>query len=414
MRDLAPDIAQRGVTTQQLQTEVERQIRRAGITVFSGQDASAPADRAVVAVSVTTLQHPGGLYAYAVDLAVYQAAALVRDPTPRSVATWAVGSLGMVEATNLRAISTSVRQQVDHFIAAYQAVHPRASPEGGQPAAPAPTCARCKNASRRRALRRVPPMDDSVRTRVRRSGSINSATGCRSRGSPTGRPCRRLASGNRALWFSGRPARQARPATAAVRSRVLPPTEGARERRTRAVQRSTAPRRSMRVRTMAWVALLGGLVGSARPAQPGSLARSPTVSAGRYRVTLQTPQTIFQGQETALLVGVQNAQGQPVDGVLVAFQVDARRTPYASIRPARAYTQGGRVRALVRSALLGRVRITRPGRHRDATDDTHGRHASRHGRGASRCVRRTTGGTCPAPRLQRLGGGPNLTTLECA
>ena len=108
---------------------------------------------------------------------------------------------------------------------------------------------------------------------------------------------------------------------------------------------------------MAWAALLGGLVGSARLAQPGSLAWSPTVSAGRYRVTLQTPQTIFQGQETPLLVGVQNAQGQPVDGVLVAFQVDARRTPYASIRPARAYTEGGRVRALVRSALLGRVRI---------------------------------------------------------
>jgi len=123
------------------------------------------------------------------------------------------------------------------------------------------------------------------------------------------------------------------------------------------VQRSTAARRSMRVRTIVWVALLGGLLRSASLAQPGSLARSPTVSAGRYRVTLQTPQTIFQGQDTTLLVGVQNAQGQPVDGVLVAFQVDARRTPYASIRPARAYTQSGRVHAIVRSALLGRVRI---------------------------------------------------------
>jgi hypothetical protein len=122
------------------------------------------------------------------------------------------------------------------------------------------------------------------------------------------------------------------------------------------VQRSTAPRRSMRVRTMAWAALLGGLVGSASPAQPASLTRSPTVFAGRSRVTLQTPQTIFQGQETALIVGVSNTQGQPVDGVLVAFQVDACRTPYASIRPAQAYTQGGRLRAIVRSALLGRGR----------------------------------------------------------
>jgi hypothetical protein len=83
---------------------------------------------------VTTLQHPGGLYADAIDLAVYQAAALVRDPALRSLATWAVGSLSMVEATNLRAISTSVHQQVDHFIEAYQASNPRASPEGGPPA----------------------------------------------------------------------------------------------------------------------------------------------------------------------------------------------------------------------------------------------------------------------------------------
>ena len=133
--DLASDITQRGVTKQQLQTEVERQVRRAGIAVFSGQEAAAPSDMAFVAVSVTTLQHTGDLYAYAVDLAVYQTATLMRDPTPRSLATWTVGSLGLVEADNLRAISTSVSQQVEHFIQAYRAVNPRASPGGGQSAA---------------------------------------------------------------------------------------------------------------------------------------------------------------------------------------------------------------------------------------------------------------------------------------
>jgi hypothetical protein len=44
--------------------------------------------------------------------------------------------------------------------------------------------------------------------------------------------------------------------------------------------------------------------------------------------------------------------------MLVVFQVDPPRTRYASIRPARARTQGGRVRALVRSDLVGQVRIT--------------------------------------------------------
>jgi len=133
--DVAPELAHGGVTTQQVQTEVERQLRRAGVPVFSGQEAGAPPDIAFFTVSVTTLSHTGGLYAYAVDLAVYQAAALLRDPTPRSLVTWAVGSIGLVEATDLRAIFTSVSQNVEQFIQAYRAVNPRASAGGGRHAA---------------------------------------------------------------------------------------------------------------------------------------------------------------------------------------------------------------------------------------------------------------------------------------
>lgn len=132
--DMAPDIEPRGVTRQQVQTEVERQLRRAGITVVSSQEAGAP-DMAFLIVSVTTLRHTGGLYAYAVDLAVYQTAALLRDPTPRSLATWTVGSISLVEASDLRAIFTSVSQKVDQFIQAYRAVNPRLHPKGGQHAA---------------------------------------------------------------------------------------------------------------------------------------------------------------------------------------------------------------------------------------------------------------------------------------
>jgi Putative peptidoglycan binding domain len=133
--DIAPDIAQSGVTTQQVQTEVERQLRRAGITVFSNQDAGTPSDVAFLTVSVTTLRHTGGLYAYTVDLAVYQAAALLRAPAPRSLATWTVGSIALVEASDLRAIFTSVSQKVDQFIQAYRVVNPRARPEEGRHAA---------------------------------------------------------------------------------------------------------------------------------------------------------------------------------------------------------------------------------------------------------------------------------------
>jgi hypothetical protein len=133
--DVAPGLEHGEVTKQQIQTEVERQLRRAGVPVFSSQEAGASPDIAFFTVSVTTLRHERGLYAYAVDLAVYQAAALLRDPTPRSLVTWTVGSIGLVEATDLRAIFTTVRQHVAQFIEAYRAVNPRASAGRGRHAA---------------------------------------------------------------------------------------------------------------------------------------------------------------------------------------------------------------------------------------------------------------------------------------
>ena len=110
--------------------------------------------------------------------------------------------------------------------------------------------------------------------------------------------------------------------------------------------------------TVACVAILVGLLGSASPAQPVLLGRAASLPSARYRVTLETPQTIFQGQGAPVVVHVQNAQGLPVDGIPVAFQVDPPWARYASIRPVRARTQGGRVRAIVRVDVVGRVRIT--------------------------------------------------------
>jgi len=133
--DVAPETEHGGVTRQQLQSQVQRQLRRAGIVVFSNEEAGTSSDMAFLTVSVTTLRHTEELYAYAVDLAVYQAAALLRDPTPRSLATWAVGSIALVESSDLRAIFTSVSQKVEQFIQAYRAVNPRASPAGGRHAA---------------------------------------------------------------------------------------------------------------------------------------------------------------------------------------------------------------------------------------------------------------------------------------
>ena len=121
---------------------------------------------------------------------------------------------------------------------------------------------------------------------------------------------------------------------------------------------ATARQSRVGFHTVACVAIFIGLLGSANPAQPVLLGWAPTLSSARYRVTLEAPQTIFQGQDATVVVRVQNERGLPVDGLLVALQVDPPWVRYASIRPARARTQGGRVRAIVRSDLVGQVRIT--------------------------------------------------------
>jgi hypothetical protein len=124
------------------------------------------------------------------------------------------------------------------------------------------------------------------------------------------------------------------------------------------MQRSTERVPFVSFHTVAWVAIVVGRLGSASPAQPMRLGRASALTSVRYRVTLETPQTIFQGHDAAVGVRVQNGQGLPVDGILVTFQVDPPWARYASIRPGRARPRGGRVRAIVRADLVGQVRIT--------------------------------------------------------
>jgi hypothetical protein len=124
-----PELENAGVTGQLLQAEVEQQLRRAGIDIFifTRQEASTRPDVAFFAISVSTLSHDLGVYAYSVDLALYQSATLRRDSTPLSVPTWTTGSLGLVGESRLRTIMKTVNTSVDHFIQAYRAMNPRAA-----------------------------------------------------------------------------------------------------------------------------------------------------------------------------------------------------------------------------------------------------------------------------------------------
>ena len=145
---LDAEIERGGLTREQIQTEVQQRLRRAGIPLLSKEEAAQRPGAPFLAVSVNTIRHPMGLYAYSIDVVLYQSVTLVRDATSASVPTWSTGTLGIVPSKRLAAILKSTAEQVEQFIRAYRTMHPRA--DTGAAAASRPPAS-----AQRRLIRQV-------------------------------------------------------------------------------------------------------------------------------------------------------------------------------------------------------------------------------------------------------------------
>jgi hypothetical protein len=78
----------------------------------------------------------------------------------------------------------------------------------------------------------------------------------------------------------------------------------------------------------------------------------PTASTG-YFFTVLYPSTILLRAATEIVVKVQDAAGQPVDGLPVLFEIDASWSGDATISPARVATRKGRASAVIDAGVLG-------------------------------------------------------------
>jgi hypothetical protein len=83
----------------------------------------------------------------------------------------------------------------------------------------------------------------------------------------------------------------------------------------------------------------------------------PTASSG-YFFTILTVPTALRGESVALVVKVEEAQGRPVDGVPVAFEVDPTWAGNASISSPHVVTQKGKAQTLFQASLVGVVPVT--------------------------------------------------------
>ena len=123
VEELSAVAQKNGLTAASVQTDVERRLRQAGISLTPDADA-------YLYVHVTVADPGGALpLPYYVDVSLMQEVTVprgVRTRTPLQSPTWGLNSLGMVSGPGLKvAIGDRVTQFVDQFIRAYQSVNPK-------------------------------------------------------------------------------------------------------------------------------------------------------------------------------------------------------------------------------------------------------------------------------------------------
>ena len=123
VEDLAAVAQKNGLTQVALETEVERRLRQAGISITPDADAYLYV-HVIVADPGSSLPLP-----YVIDVALMQEVTLPRGlktRTPLQCQTWWVNSLGLTGPDRLRvAVGDRANEFVDQFIRAYRSVNPK-------------------------------------------------------------------------------------------------------------------------------------------------------------------------------------------------------------------------------------------------------------------------------------------------
>jgi hypothetical protein len=129
VEDLDPDAERDGLTKDQLQTDVELRLRRAGIMVTSAPLESGGSYLYLNVNVNTKALHPSApilYYAVNIHLEFHQAVSLRRNPGILIFAsTWSVGGVMVVGIQRLRGVRDDVADLVDKFINVYLEQNPK-------------------------------------------------------------------------------------------------------------------------------------------------------------------------------------------------------------------------------------------------------------------------------------------------
>lgn len=122
---LHPDTERDGLTQRQLLTEVEQQLKDAGIRVLTQEEWKNTPGAPYLYVNVAALKKSYGLYAYAIEVCLNQLVTLIRNQQLQEFAeTWETREVGTVGKERLPTVRKSVAAHVAVFIRDYFAVNP--------------------------------------------------------------------------------------------------------------------------------------------------------------------------------------------------------------------------------------------------------------------------------------------------
>lgn len=132
-----PEGQQAGLVAGEVQTQVERRLREAGVRVLTREEAVETPGMPYLYVYVDTTKIPAGSYAYAVRVSLNQGVALDRNVAIKiHTETWNSAGVGAVAADKLQQIGKAIDAKVDEFIAAYQSAAVREPSQAAEKATP--------------------------------------------------------------------------------------------------------------------------------------------------------------------------------------------------------------------------------------------------------------------------------------
>jgi hypothetical protein len=125
VEQLPAELEQTGLTQDQVQTDAEDRLRKAGITILTQEECWQTLGMPWLYITVALLKASPATYAATVGAVLNQEIVLTRNPQIKAFgSTWDAGvHLGAIGAESLATVRDSVGSLVDKFVADYQAAN---------------------------------------------------------------------------------------------------------------------------------------------------------------------------------------------------------------------------------------------------------------------------------------------------